>query len=255
MAAGEVLPGVADEHHGVAGDCELGRRASVDVGDVGDSSDHQRRRDGMSPAVAARVGVVERVLARHERCGERLGGLAAAGDGAGQGTQRRRVAGVAPREVVEQRHTVGIGADRHDVADRLVDGDLGHLGGVVQPVPRVDADADGDAVVVLRMGEHDAVGVPLVVGPGERSHERRPADLVVVAMDDRRLGGDVGVGEQGEQCGGRIVDAATASPATAGRWWRSWPPCGAADGRHGESGWEGRARARPASGRRDDRSR
>ena len=157
-------------------------------------------------AVRARVRVVQRVLARHERRAEQLGGRAAAGDGGDEFAERRGVTRVAPREVVEQRDQVGVGADGDDVADRLVDGDGGHRLGVVQPVPRVDADADGDAVVVLGMGQDDAVGVADVVLARQRAHQRRAADLVVVAVDDRGLGGDVRVGEQGEQRGRGIVD-------------------------------------------------
>ena len=157
----------------------------------------------------AGVRVVERVLAGHERRAEGLGGRAAAGDGGDERAEGLRVTGVAPREVVEEGDAVGIGADGDDVADRLVDGNGGHRLRVVEPVPRVDADADGDAVILLRVGEDDTVGMALVAPAGQRSHERRPADLVVVAMDDGRLGGDVRVGEQGEQSRRRIVDGAT----------------------------------------------
>ena len=73
--------------------------------------------------------------------------------------------GVAPREVVEQGDPVGVGADGDDVADRLVDDGVGHRLGIVQAVPRVDADADGDAVGVPGVGEHHAVAGPVAVAP------------------------------------------------------------------------------------------
>ena len=47
VAAGEVLAGVADENENVAGRGQLRRHAPVDVGDMGDGGDHQRRRDGV----------------------------------------------------------------------------------------------------------------------------------------------------------------------------------------------------------------
>jgi hypothetical protein len=67
-------------------------------------------------------------------------------DGRDQLAERRGPARIAPGEVVEQRDPVGIGADGHHVADRLVDHGVGHRLGVVQPVPRVDADADREAL-------------------------------------------------------------------------------------------------------------
>ena len=85
----------------------------------------------------------------------------AAAHGGDELAERRRPARVAPREVVEQGDPVGVGADGDDVADRLVDDGVGHRLGVVQAVPRVDADADGDAVGVAGVGEHDAVAGPV----------------------------------------------------------------------------------------------
>ena len=223
--------GLADEEQQVAGCGELGGDAAVDVGNVGDGGDDERRRHGVAPAVAAGVLVVQRVLAGHERRAEGLGGRAAAGDGGDERAERRRVTGVAPREVVEQGDAVGVGADGDDVADRLVDGDGSHRLRVVQPVPRVDADADGDPVILLRVGEDDTVGVTCVVRTGEWAHEGRAADLVVVAVDDGRLGGDVRVGEQGEQSRRRIVDG---SAGGGGRGLRRRPRSSvAADGRRG----------------------
>ena len=85
----------------------------------------------------------------------------AAVDGGDELAERRRPPRVAPREVVEQGDPVGVGADGDDVADRLVDDGVGHRLGVVQAVPRVDADADGEAVGVARVGQHDAVAGPV----------------------------------------------------------------------------------------------
>ena len=178
---------------------QLGRHAPPDVGHVGDGGDDERRRHGVTLPVGAGVLVVQRVLARHERgaVGDRR--VVAAAHGGDEPAERRRPARVAPREVVEQGDPVGIAADGDDVADRLVDDGVGHRLGVVQAVPRVDADADGDAVGVARVGEHDTVAGPVGARPDERAHDGAAADLVVVAVDRRRLGGDVAVGEQGEQ--------------------------------------------------------
>ena len=123
----------------------------------------------------------------------------AAPHGGDELAERRRAPRIAPREVVEQRDPVGIGADGDDVADRLVDDGVRHRLGVVQPVPRVDADADGEAVVRAGIGEHDAVARSVARPAHQRADDGAAADLVVVAVDRRGLGGDVAVAEQGEQ--------------------------------------------------------
>ncbi len=58
--------------------------------------------------------------------------------------------------------------------------------GVVQAVPRVDADADGDAVRVGRVGEHHTVGGTVGSGTDERADHGGAEDLVVVAVDRAR---------------------------------------------------------------------
>ena len=191
---------------------------------MGDCGDDERRGDGVAVTIGAGVRVVERVLARDERGAECFSGGAAAGDGSDEGAERGRLTRVAPREVVEQGHTIGVGTNGNDVADRLVDGDGGHRLRIVEAVPRVDADADGDAVVLLGAGQYDSVGVALIVVTGQRPHECRPADLMIVAMDDGRLGGDVGVSEQGEQRRSRVVDAPADGCCRRGGGHRSHPP-------------------------------
>ena len=208
MAAGELGLRAPEEQQHVARLGELGRHGSPDVWHVSDGRDHQRRRNGVAPAVGADVLVVQRVLAGHERCAVGDGGVVATADRGDQLAERARPSRIAPREVVEQGDAVGIGADRDDVADRLVDDGVGHRLGVVQPVPGIDADADGDAVGVAGVGEHDTVGRRVPLDADERAHRRAAPDLVVVAVDRRRLGGDVAVGEQGEQRAGRIGDGA-----------------------------------------------
>ena len=134
-----------DEHQHVVRRRQVGGDARVGVGHVGDRGDHQRRRHGVALSVVAEVLVVERVLARHERRPVEVGRRAAAGDRGHEFAERRGSAWVAPREVVEQGNAIGVGADGDDVADRLVDDGDGHVLGVGQPVPRVDADADREA--------------------------------------------------------------------------------------------------------------
>ena len=207
MAAGELRGRLAHQQQHVARLGELGGDAAPDVGDVGDGSDDERRRDGVPPPVGAGVLVVQRVLAGDERGPVGDGRVVAAAHGGDELAEGARAPRVAPREVVEQRHAVGIGADGDDVADRLVDDGVGHRLGVVQPVPRVDADAHGDAVGVAWIGEHDTIAWPVTARADERPDHRAAADLVVVAVDGRRLGSDVAVGEQAQQRRGRILDA------------------------------------------------
>ena len=61
---------------------------------------------------------------------------------------------------------------------------------------------------VTRVGEHDAVARSVAFDADERAHGGTAADLVVVAVDRPRLGGDVAVSEEGEQRGGRVADGA-----------------------------------------------
>ena len=126
MAPGELGSGAADEEQRVAGSRQVGRHADVGVGDVADGGDHQRRWHGVAFAVGARVLVVERVLPRHERRAVVDGRGTASVDGGDQVAERRRPPRVTPREVVEQRHAVGVGTDGDDVADRLVDDGVRH---------------------------------------------------------------------------------------------------------------------------------
>ena len=197
----------AEEDEHVAGRGELGGDACAGVGDVADGGDHQRRWHGVARAVGAGVLVVQRVLARDERRAVGDGCVVAPVDGGDQLAERRRAARVAPREVVEQRDAVGVGADGDDVADRLVDHGVGHRLGVVEAVPRVDADADGQPVGVAGSASTTPSAGASPSHADERAHGGAAADLVVVAVDRRRLRGDVRVGEQGEQRGRRVVDA------------------------------------------------
>ena len=192
-------------------------------------------------------------LPRHERRAVGDGGVVAAAHRGDQLAERRRPPRVAPREVVEQGDLVGVGADGDDVADRLVDDGVGHRLRVVEPEPRVDADADGDAVGVAGVGEHDAVAGPVAADADERAHDGAAADLVVVAVDRRRLGGDVAVAEQGEQRRRRVGDGAGARRAV-GRGQRRRSSAAAA-GRRGGTRCRGRARRRRRGARRGGRRR
>ena len=167
--------------------------------------------------------------------------------------ERGRAARVAPREVVEQGDPVRIGTDGDDVADRLVDGGVGHRLRIVQPVPRVDADADGEPVGVARVGDHDAVGRRVLAHADERPHHRAPADLVVVAVDRRRLGRDVAVGEQRQKRLRRVGDHPPSRPAVRGRAAR--PPSAGGAGRGAGTRWSDRRRRRRRGGRRGGRRR
>ena len=101
------------------------------VGDVRDGGDHERRWHRVALAVDADVLVVQRVLAGDERRAVRPGCGAAPLDGGDELAEGRLAARIAPREVVEQRDPVGIGAGGDHVADRLVDGRVRHPLGVV----------------------------------------------------------------------------------------------------------------------------
>ena len=141
----------------------------------------------------AEVLVVQRILAADEGRSVRQRGVAASLHRGDEFAERRGPARVAPREVVEQRDVVGVGADRDDVADRLVDHGVRHALGIELAVPRVDTDADRQPVRVGRVGDHDAVGVTVVTPTDQWSNHGAAQDLVVVAADDRLLRGDVGV--------------------------------------------------------------
>ncbi len=162
----------------------------------------------MSLAVVAQVLVVERVLARHERRPVQVGRRAAPGDRGDELAERRSPAGVAPGEVVEQGHPIGVGADGDHVADRLVDDGDRHVLRVAQPVPRIHADPDGEAFGRRRLGDHDTVAWRIRVHADQRPHDGRTEDLVVVPADDRFLRGDVRMTEQRHEGGDRVGDRA-----------------------------------------------
>jgi hypothetical protein len=116
-------------------------------------------------------------------------------------TEHLRVAGITPREVVEQRDARWVGADGHDVPDRFVDDGPRHSVRVVHPVPGVDADAhrrSGGGVGTAR-AEHGRVGRSVVCYAGIGPPDRRAEHLVVVAPDDVGVGPQRRVREQREQ--------------------------------------------------------
>ena len=81
----------------------------------------------MAGAVGTEVLVVQRVLARLTNgAAMRHRRVAEARDGSNQLAERLVTARVAPREVVEQGDVIGVGTDRDDVADGLVDHGCGH---------------------------------------------------------------------------------------------------------------------------------
>ena len=216
VRAGELVPCGADLEQDVADVVEVGRDTSVGVGHVGHGGDHQRRWDGVTLTVVADVLVVERVLAGDERRTVDLGRRAAAVDRGDEVAERRLAPRVTPREVVEQGHPAGIGADGDDVADRFVDDGDRHRFGVVEAVPRVHPDADGEALGRCVVGDHDAVGGGVGGDAHQRAHDGGTEDLVVVPPDDVLVRGDVRVGEDRQERGDRIIDAAGRSRRPVG---------------------------------------
>jgi hypothetical protein len=121
VAAAELGGRAADLHDDIAGVLQVRRDDDVCVGHVGDGGDDQRRWNGVAGTIGTEVLVVQRVLAADERSavGERR--VAACTHRLGQLAECRRPPRIPPREVVEQRDLVGIGADGDDVAYRFVD--------------------------------------------------------------------------------------------------------------------------------------
>ncbi len=102
MTAGEFGPGRPEEHEGVAGGAKSRGDGSRDVGEVRDGRDHEGGGYGVATAVARRVLVVERILPRDERRGERSRGGDAPVDGCDEVTHRRSSPRITEREIVEK---------------------------------------------------------------------------------------------------------------------------------------------------------
>ena len=191
-----------------------------DVGHDAERRDQQRAGDGVLAAVGAGVLVVQAVLAGDEGRAVGDGRVVAALRAAHQAAQPVGQVGVAPAEVVEQGDLVGVGADGHAVAHRLVDGGPGHGVGVERAVGRVDAGRERDPAVhaagpvaaavgsaaAKRQVQHRGVGTaPRRPRPDERLDHRAALHLVVVVADDVLLAADVGRREQGQQRGRQVA--------------------------------------------------
>jgi hypothetical protein len=154
--------------------------------------------------------VVQAVLARDERRAEGQRPVVAGAAGLDEVAEVGGVGARAPREVVEDRGLVGVAADGHDVAQRLVDGGQRHAVGVDVAPRGQDAAADGEALAAAEHGRHDRrVRGAVASRADERLDHRAGQHLVVVLADDPLLARDVGRREQLEQqrsgAGGRQV--------------------------------------------------
>ena len=210
MATGQLDAGRSDQEHDVAGRLQVARHDAVASVDAAEGVDHEGRRDREARAGRGRVLVVQAVLARDERSAVGDRRLAAAGDGVDELTHRLGAARVAPREVVEQRDAIGIGAGGHHVADRLIDHRPRHRPGVDRPEAGVDADAQhGErAARRARRQQYRRVGRAVVTSTAVGPHDGAPEHLVVVAVDHILLRAQARMGEQPEQRCSR-VDAVT----------------------------------------------
>ena len=241
VAAGEVLPSRPSSR--VRSPAPAARRSrTLDVGHVGDGRDHQGRRHGVAPRRRRRR------CCSASPCPTRTAHRgrsppAAAGDGGDELAEGRRVERVAPREVVEQGDAVGVGADGDDVriassttTPAIASGSCSPYQGLT-PMPTASRGVVGG-------GEHDAVAVAAVALAEQRTHHGGAADLMVVAVDDRRLRGDVPMGEQVEQR--RRRSSTCRPPGRRGGAGASAPSrrCG---GRRGGTRCRGRPRGPPPS--------
>ena len=174
----------------VAQQPELALRARRGVAGVGraleqaDAADHRRGMDRL-----ARVLVVERDVAAHDRRAEHLAGLGHAGDRLAQHVGGVRALGVAEVEAVRDRS--GRGSRAGDVQGRLAD----RLTATAQRVERdaraIAIERHGDPALARRQAQHARVS--------PRSDHGPRADELVVLLGHPALRADVRRGEQAQQ--------------------------------------------------------
>ena len=244
-AASTTLPGAV----------ELGGDAAPDVGHVGDGGDDQRRRDGVALRRRRRctrcsASPCRRRTARRRRAAASWQPRTAA-------TSSPSVAGRrgSPHEKLSSSATRS-GSAPTATTLRIASSTTACAiaSGSCSAVPRVDADADGEAVGVARVGEHDAVAGPV-------AGRRRPAGARRCRRRSRgRSGGSSspwrrcwGGPSRAQQRRRRVGDAAPAGRAVGRR--QRGGHRGAAAGRRGGTRCRGRARRRRRGGRRAGRRR
>ena len=203
----------ADQHQGVPWSEQVGGHTPIGIGHVADRSDHQSGWNSVSFSVRTDVLVVQGILSGHERSVEHERCSRATVDGRHQVSQSGLATRVAPREIVEQCDLVGVGTDGDDVAHGFVDGVERHSLGIVQPVPRVDPDADRHAVCLRRVGEYNTVGGAVRCGPDQGTNDRRTEDLVVIPVNGGGLRGNVRMTQQRQQRLGRVFDSSRGGAA------------------------------------------
>ena len=149
--------------------------------------------------------VEQAVLARHERGSVGHRRVVAALGGSHQRTETVRQRGVTPTEVVQQRHPVRVRPHRHHVAEGFVDRGQRHAIRVETPVPRVDAQPEGEGGLggfpAFQGDEDHAVGGSLGGGTTPGPHQGAAANLVIEGGHDVGLGGHRGQAKQGQQAG------------------------------------------------------
>ena len=161
---------------------------------------------------------------------------------------------VAPAEVVEQGHPVGVGAHRHQVAEHLVHRRHRHPVGVEAAVAGVDPDGQGERPPLVGMPErhaHGGVGGAVAGRAAPGPHQGAGPHLVVVGAD-RSPPWRPRWGRPGARgAGGRGRRPASAWPrpapprAAGGAVPATRPPGGGGGNRRGGSPWAGR---RPSRG-------
>ena len=116
---------------------------------------------------------------------------------AGQGrpherAERFRPFAIAPAEVIENRNSRRVGADRHAIANRLVDRAGRHVVRVEIAIARIHAASDHDAAPrTEHRPQHGRIARPVVRHADKRLHHAAALHLMIVLPNDPFLAGHV----------------------------------------------------------------
>ncbi|OPZ60815.1 MAG: hypothetical protein BWY87_00246 [Deltaproteobacteria bacterium ADurb.Bin510] len=211
FAAAQFSLGLAQQIDEIAGLLGVHGDSLLDVGDLADHRNQDRRRN-RDLAAGPDVVVLHAVLAGNQRTVEGLGVVVEGLVGAHQLGQLVLAVGVAlafdrvaPAEVVEAGPVLGVAAHADIVAQSFVQGAGGHVVGVEVGVARHDAVRDDHAGVRIEQGpDHAGVRRSVVLGAGQGLDDRAGLDLVVVLAHHVFLGADVQAAQHGFELGGLV---------------------------------------------------